>query len=155
LVRHGGHAAAAGFTVENENLMVLAGRLKAMAEDTLAGQDLRPTLLIDTEVGLGELNRELYDWLQRMQPFGYDNPVPVFMTRRLRVLGSRVVGTKQDHLKLFLGDGRSRLDAIAFRQAYWFGQLPAHVDVAYYLELNVWNGREQLQLNVQDLRPSE
>jgi single-stranded-DNA-specific exonuclease len=155
LVRHGGHAAAAGFTVENGNLMVLAGRLKAMAEDTLAGQDLRPTLLIDTKVGLGELNRDLYDWLQRLQPFGYDNPVPVFLTRRLRVLGSRVVGTKRDHLKLFLGDGRSRIDAIAFRQGHWFGQLPTHVDVAYHLELNVWNGREQLQLNVQDLRPSE
>lgn len=155
LVRHGGHAAAAGFTVRNEDLPHLAQRLKTLATEALTDKVLQPTLLIDVEVGLGELNRRLYDWLARMEPFGYANPVPVFMTRRLRVVSARAVGSDRSHLKLFLSDGRIRHNAIAFRQGHWLGRLPRYIDVAYQFELNRWNGREQLQLNVRDLRPSE
>lgn len=155
LVRHGGHAAAAGFTVRNQDLPLLAQRLQELAAAALADQELQPTLFVDAEVGLGELNRRLYDWLARLEPFGYANPAPVFMTRRLRVVDSRAVGADRSHLKITLSDGRARWEAIAFRQAHWLSQLPRHIDVAYYLELNRWNGREQLQLNVRDLRPSD
>lgn len=154
LIRHGGHAAAAGFTVSNENLSHLAQRLKTLAAEALVGKTLHPTLLIDAEIGLGELNRQLYDWLVRLRPFGYDNPVPVFLTQRLRVLSHRAVGAKRSHLKLLVSDGRTRVEAIAFRQAHWLENLPTHIDVAYHLELNRWNGRERLQLNVRDLRPA-
>jgi single-stranded-DNA-specific exonuclease len=155
LVRHGGHAAAAGFTVRNEDLPVLAERLKELAAETLADKILQPTLLIDAEVGLGELNRRLHECLTRLEPFGYANPAPVFMTSHLRVVGSRAVGAQRTHLKLYLSDGRTRWDAIAFRQAHWLDHLPTYVDVAYHLELNEWNGREQLQMNVVDLRAAE
>jgi single-stranded-DNA-specific exonuclease len=155
LVRHGGHAAAAGFTVRNENLIHLAQRLRDMAAEALADQVLQPTLLIDVEVGLGELNRRLYDWLARLEPFGYANPRPVFMTRHLRVVNARAVGADRAHLKMDLSDGRVRWNAIAFRQGYWLSELPRYVDVAYKLELNRWNNRERLQLNVRDLRPSD
>jgi single-stranded-DNA-specific exonuclease len=155
LVRHGGHAAAAGFTVRNQELPVLAQRLKELAAEALADQVLQPTLSIDAEVGLGELSRQLYDWLVRLEPFGYANRAPVFMTRRVRVVNSRTVGTDRSHLKLTLSDGRVRWNAIAFRQGYWLGQLPVYIDVVYEFELNRWNGREQLQLNVRDLRPAE
>lgn len=155
LVRHGGHAAAAGFTVRNQDLPLLAGRLKTLAAQALADQALQPTLLVDAEVGLGELNRALYDWLAQLEPFGYANPVPVFMTRRVRVVDGRAVGADGAHLKLILSDGRVKWDAIAFRQGYWLSHLPGRVDVAYQFELNQWNGREQLQLNVRDLKPAE
>lgn len=155
LVRYGGHAAAAGFTVRNENLTELEQRLKALAAETLADQTLQPTLIIDAQVGLGELDRRLYEWLAKLEPFGYANPVPVFMTPRLRVVDARAVGAKRSHLKLYLSDGRTRWDAIAFRQAHWLNGLPDFIDVAYHLELNEWNGRERLQLNVQDLRPAQ
>ncbi len=154
LIRHGGHAAAAGFTVGNHNLNQLARRLKTLAAEALVGKTLHPTLLIDAEIGLGELNRQLYNWLVQLRPFGYDNPVPVFMTQRLRIVTCRAVGAKRSHLKLGLSDGRSRAEAIAFRQAHWLENLPTHIDVAYHLELNRWNGRERLQLNVRDLRPA-
>jgi single-stranded-DNA-specific exonuclease len=155
LVRYGGHAAAAGFTVRTEDLPHLARQLKALAGESLAGKALQPTLLIDAQVGLGELNRKLYEWLTKLEPFGYANPAPVFLTRRLRVVDGRAVGSKRSHLKLYLSDGRTRWNAIAFRQAHWLKNLPGVIDVAYNLELNEWNGRERLQLNVRDLRPSE
>jgi single-stranded-DNA-specific exonuclease len=152
LVRHGGHAAAAGFTVKNKNLPLLTQKLKALAAEELADKTLQPTLFIDAQVGLGELNRRLHDWLTKLEPFGYANPAPVFMTPHLRVVDSRAVGSKRSHLKLFLSDGRTRWSAIAFRQAHWLNRLPTYIDVAYHLELNEWNGRERLQLNVLDLR---
>jgi single-stranded-DNA-specific exonuclease len=155
LERYGGHAAAAGFTVANENLPLLSQRLKELAAAALAGQTLQPTLFIDAEVDLGELNRSLLEWLGRLEPFGYANPAPVFMTRRLHVINSRAVGAKRSHLKLYLGDGRVRWDAIAFRQAAWLETLPQRIDVAYHLELNEWNGQQRLQLNVVDLRAAE
>jgi single-stranded-DNA-specific exonuclease len=155
LVRHGGHAAAAGFTVHTENLPLLAERLKELAAEKLAGKRLQPTLLIDAEVGLGELDLRLHEWIERLEPFGYANRAPVFMTPHLRVVNSRAVGAQRTHLKLYLSDGRTRWDAIAFRQAHWLGHLPTYVDVAYHLELNEWNGREQLQMNVVDLRAAE
>jgi single-stranded-DNA-specific exonuclease len=155
LVRHGGHAAAAGFTIRNENLAALSQKLTSMANEVLADKVLRPTLLIDAQVGLGELNRRLYDSLTKLEPFGYANPSPIFLTSRLRVIDSRPVGAKRSHLKLYLSDGRTRMNAIAFGQAHWLSDLPTYVDVAHHLELNEWNGREQLQLNVCDLRPAE
>ena len=155
LVRHGGHAAAAGFTVRNEDLSQLEQRLKALAAKALMEKQLRPTLLIDVQVGLGELNRKLFDALTRLEPFGYANPAPILMTRRLRVVDARAVGTTRSHLKLFLSDGRTRWGAIAFRQSHWLNDLSPYIDVAYHLELNQWNGRERLQLNVRDLRPAE
>jgi single-stranded-DNA-specific exonuclease len=155
LIRHGGHAAAAGFTVRSQDLPLLAQRLRALAAEALADKTLQPTLFIDAEVGLGELNRQMYDWLARLEPFGYANPVPIFLTRRVRVVKSRAVGTDRSHLKLTLSDGRVRWSAIAFRQGHWLGRLPPYVDVAYQFELNRWNGREQLQLNVRDLRAAE
>ncbi len=106
-------------------------------------------------MGLGELDRQLYDSLAQLQPFGYANPEPTLMTRRLRVVSSRAVGANLSHLKLYLSDGRVKQDAIAFRQGHWFGHLPSFIDVAYHFDLNRWNGREQLQLNVIDLRPSQ
>jgi single-stranded-DNA-specific exonuclease len=155
LVRHGGHAAAAGFTVPNENLPELAQRLTDLAAEALSGKTLQPTLLIDAQVDLGELNREMYGWLAKLQPFGYANPEPVFLTRRLRVVDGRAVGSKRSHLKLRLSDGRTRWDAIAFGQAHWVHRLSTYIDVAYHLELNEWNGRERLQLNVRDIRPAD
>ena len=155
LVRHGGHAAAAGFTVDNSKLELLAERIKNLAAEALADRTLQPTLVIDAQIGLGELNRKLYDWLTKLEPFGYANRAPVFLTRRLRAIDGRAVGAKRSHLKLLVSDGRTRWDAIAFGQAHWLNRIPGHVDVAYHLELNKWNRHERLQLNIQDLRPSE
>ncbi len=154
LVRHGGHAAAAGFTVRTSRLAELESRLLALAEEKLGDLLLMPTLNVDAEVPLEELSRDLHDQLEQLQPFGFGNPVPTFVSRRVRILHARAVGSEGRHLKLYVADelGRS-WDAIAFRQGYWEGRLSPWVDLAYVLELNEWNGRTNLQLNVQDIRP--
>lgn len=160
LVRHGGHAAAAGLTVENRKLPLLSARLRAIAAEELAGKDLRPPLLIDQEIALGEVDHAVLGLLQEMEPTGYANPQPKLLSRGLLVRDARKVGADGAHLKLTVSDPaagpRSNIafDAIAFRQGHWHGHLPRHVDLVYSLEENTWNGNRRLQLVVEDLRPA-
>jgi single-stranded-DNA-specific exonuclease len=154
LEKHGGHAAAAGFTVRTAQADALAEQLRAIALRELHGQDLRPALKIDAEVQLNELSGDLARALQQFEPCGYGNPTPTLASRGLRVVEARPVGAEGQHLKLALTDGWAVMDAIAFNQGEWRDRLPARVDVAYTFEINQWNGNRRLQLNVKDIQPS-
>ena len=82
------------------------------------------------------------------------NPVPIFVSRGVRVAHARAVGSERRHLKLYVADEAGEpWDAIAFGQGHWADRLPPRVDLAYRLERNEWNGEVTLQLNVQDIRP--
>ena len=154
LVRHGGHAAAAGFTVRNNDLPELMQRLKAIARRELAGQDLRPVLRADAETSLYDLKVGLLDELEGLQPTGHGNPAAFLVSRNLKVLRSRTVGQDSAHLKLSVSDGRITYDAIAFRLGHWQAQMPPAIDLLYTFEKNEYNGRSSLQLNVRDLKSS-
>jgi single-stranded-DNA-specific exonuclease len=153
LIRHGGHAAAAGFTVATDELDRLRRRLQAIAVERLAGVELRPTLAIDFQIPLEEVDWATHALLSQMEPCGAENPQPVLLSPDLEVRGLRAIGSDKKHLKLLLRDGRGvAWDAIAFRRGGLVSQIPGRVDVAYTLEINEWNQGKQLQLNVQDLR---
>ena len=152
LEHHGGHAAAAGFTVRNDRLLELIKKLRAIAVEQLAGKNLRPTLMADAEIQLSELQPELIPCLEWMQPTGYGNPQPLFISRDLRVTSARSVGRDNAHLKLTVKDGNVIFDAIAFRLGQWLAQMPPAIDMIYTFETNEYNGRKTLQLNVKDIK---
>lgn len=155
LERYGGHAAAAGFTVGNENIEPLRERLEALAETELAKRELAPVLEIDAELPLSECTLYLAGELQKLEPCGEANPAPLFMTRRVMIQERRLVGAEGRHLKLVLSDGGIPVEAIAFRMGEQSDQIPEYVDVAYRLETNEWNGNQRLQLQIEDIRPVE
>jgi single-stranded-DNA-specific exonuclease len=156
LLRHGGHAMAAGFTVANDNLEALYYRLLDKATTALSGQTLRPKLMVDAELRLRQLTVQLTEELRLLEPTGHGNPPPLFLTRNLDVTEARTVGGDNAHLKLKLrGDNQPPIDAIGFGMGDWLGRLPARVDVVYALEVNEWQGRRNLQLRLEDLHPSE
>ncbi len=153
LVRHGGHAAAAGFTVKNQNLPELVTRLKAIAKEKLEGEDLRQTLSADMEIPLADMNFGVLKHLAFLEPTGYGNPDAIFVSRNVKVKAFRAVGSDGRHLKLTLEDGPAlKYDAIGFRMGDMAKSLPARVDVMYTLEANEWNGRTSLQLNLKDVK---
>ena len=152
LVRHGGHAAAAGFTVRNENLEALKERLKSVAREQFAGQELRQTVTADIEVSLSDLKPDLLKTLENLQPTGYGNPEAVFVSRNLRITNARTVGSEGKHLKLTVTDGQLTIDAIGFRLGHFLPELPPRVDVMYTFEMNEYNGRKSLQLNLKDIK---
>ncbi len=153
LVRHGGHAAAAGFTVKNENLPELVTRLKSIAKDQLSGRDLRQTLSADMVVPLSQLNFEVLNYLAYLEPTGYGNPDAIFVSRNVKVKAARTVGAENSHLKLSLEDERgATVDSIGFRMGHLQPTLPPRVDVMYHFEVNEYNGRKSLQLNLKDVK---
>ena len=154
LVRHGGHAAAAGFTVRNENLSELVSRLKSIAAEKLSETELRPTVTADAEVSLGDVRPELYEKaLKYLEPTGYGNREASFVARNVRVKNSRVVGADGKHLKLSLEDERGYThDAIGFRLGDWHKAMPPRVDILFTYETNEYNGRVSYQLNLKDLK---
>jgi single-stranded-DNA-specific exonuclease len=154
LIRHGGHAAAAGFTVPNENLPELITRLKAIAREKLADRDLRPTLAADAVVPLDKMNDRVLRYLEMLQPTGYGNPEAVFVSRNVIVKSARTVGQDAKHLKMSVTDGHVTFDSIGFRLGALLPELPAgtRVDVLYTLETNEFNGRVSLQLNLRDVK---
>ncbi|NPV78421.1 MAG: single-stranded-DNA-specific exonuclease RecJ [Anaerolineae bacterium] len=154
LVRHGGHAMAAGFTVHNENLAALAQRLMDIAHRELENKSLRPVLQADMEISFRELHPRLLSYLDAIEPTGLGNPGTIFVSRNVQVLHHREVGNDGQHLRLTVrGDGIVH-DAIAFRQGFWARQLPNAVDILYSFERNYYRGRESLQLNVRDIKPA-
>jgi single-stranded-DNA-specific exonuclease len=93
--------------------------------------------------------------LSEIEPCGMGNPTPVLLSRGVEVRDRRPVGSEQKHLKLTLRDGRGAAwDAIYFRKGELLHQVPGRIDIAYSLEVNEWNHKKRLQLNVQDLKRS-
>lgn len=154
LVRHGGHAMAAGFTVANENLEKLIEELELIAEKELDPNYLRPKINIDIEYPLHKLPVDILNELDKLEPLGADNSEAVFVSRGVEVKYARTVGKDENHLKLRLKDKNTEYDAIAFNQGYWAKEMPTRIDVVYSIERNHYNGNIYKQLRVKDLKPS-
>ena len=150
----GGHAAAAGFTVRNDRYPELLQRLNSLAKEQLGKLNLLPTLQADAELPLADLKPDLLDQIELLEPTGYGNPQVYLVSRGLQVRNARPVGREASHLKLVVSDGHITYDAIAFRHGHWAQDLPAVVDLLYRFEVNEFNGRRNLQLNVRDLKAS-
>ena len=157
LVRYGGHAAAAGFTLKNENLPAFQERLLHVAQQSLDLTALRPILSIDAEVNLRGVRPSLVEAITALQPFGYGNPTPCFLTRNLTIKSLKAVGQDNQHLRLALHDSKQIWSAIAFRQGHWANKLhlSQQIDIVYKLEFNEWNDERRIQLEIKDLRPSK
>ncbi len=152
LVKHGGHGQAAGLTIRNENLVEFQERINDYASKIIDEQDLIPSISIDAEVDLADVDWALHDVLAELEPTGSANARPLFVSRNVRVLSHRAVGQDGMHLQMWVGDSQKRHGCIAFRQGSWESTLPEYVDLVYSLGVNEWNGRRDLQLVVKDIR---
>ena len=155
LVRYGGHHAAAGVTIAPENVEAFRKGMDATVRSQLGAPPYVATVRLDLEIPARELSLGMVDELQRLAPFGQDNPEPMLVLRSLEVREKRIVG--DNHLKVSL---RSVTDDVLFDGiGFGLGQLsevlPARVDAAFRLERNVFRGRETVQLKLEDLRACE
>ena len=153
-VRYGGHPLAAGFTIKNTNIPNVKSHLIELANSLLSDTNRLPQLSIDAELKLEEVNISLYKEIQKMEPVGADNPLPVFVTKNLKAIKPKRVGKDKGHLKMIVTDGLHSFDAICFGFGELFFNLPQEFDLAYNLTTNDYLGPEVLQLQVLDLAPS-
>ena len=116
LVRHGGHAMAAGLTIQPENLDALRARLNELARRALKPEELQPSLRLDAEVALGEITVESLEELEKLKPMGQGNPPVQLMARNLtQARPLQRMGAEKQHVKLWLTDGRTTHEAV------WWG----------------------------------
>ena len=154
LVRYGGHAAAAGFTVRNDQFERVAQRLLEIAKSDMGLFAPEPILEIHAEGTLDELlSPQLAEFCARLEPFGKDNPTPVFLTRRAQVLNWGYVGAQGQHLKLNVSSGGRSVDALSWNHgADWGGY--SVVDLVFQLAEDRYRGESRTYLRIEDLRPA-
>ena len=152
LVRHGGHAMAAGLSLQPEKIDALRQRLNELARRALKPEDLQPLLRLDAEVGLDEMTLESLGELAGLKPTGQGNPPVQFCARSVthqRPL--QRMGADKQHVKLWVTDG-----AVTHEAVWWNGgdkSLPVgKFDLAFAPQVNEFNGRRTVQLKVLDWR---
>ena len=154
LERYGGHAQAAGFTVLNKNLPNFIDGITEVAREMLHEKKLLPTINIDMELTFDQIDWAFYGLLEQLEPTGIENRRPIFMSRRVQLINYRTVGSDGNHLQLEVAMGQHGFKCIAFQQGSWAGRLPRLIDIVYSIGVNEWQGRRNLQLFVQDIRPT-
>lgn len=153
MVNFGGHAYAAGLTIEKNNLKLFASRFEEEVAKRIEPQQLIPKIMIDEDLKFQEITPSFYKILKQMAPFGPKNMRPVFASLNLKDTGqSRIVG--ENHLKLDLEDENGlKMKGIAFQLGEKIDLVKKNkVDICYVIDENRWNGVTSLQLLVKDIK---
>lgn len=152
----GGHPQACGFTIiGEENFEKFQKQIREIAKKQLKDADLNPVLEIDAELDLEDLDWDLVDILQSMEPFGEKNPLPRFVSHELEVVNSDCVGNGSKHLRLLMRSPKGTMQK--FIGFGFGGNLSAcapgnKIEVVYEVGINVWNGSREIQCKIVDIR---
>jgi len=156
LVKHGGHAMAAGVTIQPDSVDAFRERLNAAARRLISPELLVPELRLDVAVPLRELTSDCVDELLRLEPFGQRNPpVQVLIPDVTHAQPPQKLGRDQQHWKFRLTDGQTVTDALWWSAAADGIKAPeGRFDVAAVPQIDEFNGRRQVRLRFLDWRPS-
>lgn len=151
---YGGHKYAAGLSIRAERIEDFKNRFGEILIRDLPDGIPAPSITIDSEIDFSCLNENLIVFLNKLAPFGENNPVPLFLTRNVRTVhDSRVVG--KNHLKFRLTDGSFTFDAIGFNMGDFRERVRTNappMDVLYNIEENDWMGKKSIQLVIKAIR---
>lgn len=147
LERYGGHRAAGGFSLQAAHFSQWKAALQAFGRRCLQPHHLQPLLQVHAQAQLGELTPAFYDELQRLQPYGIDNPTPQFWSARVRLVEQATVGKDRRHAKFKVRDRTGEKEVVAWGWAEHL-PLPDCLDIAYTLRRNEFQGREEVQLEL-------
>jgi single-stranded-DNA-specific exonuclease len=156
LLGYGGHFAAAGMTLELEQVEAFRNKFEEVVSSTINPELLIPEIVIDAEIHLRDIKWPFYNILQQMEPFGPENLRPVFIARQVMDTGySKIV--KEQHIRFSVRQDNVTITGIGFNMADKFPLLmtKAPVDIVFKTDENEWNGEKNLQIRVIDVKLSE
>lgn len=155
LIQFGGHAQAAGFSVQAEDIDALREKASEYCRHTLTEEDYIPIVDIDGTVSSEEITIELINQIATLEPYGMGNSTPVFAIPKIRVQNLYPMGFQKNHCKIILQGQQGPLDAVAWQGEHYMQEVFADdpVKVAFSLQKNEWQGVVTPQLVVQDLEP--
>ncbi len=155
LLTHGGHAMAAGLSLETRNLEAFRRKIRAQAAGRLTAEHFLPRLEVDDEVALRSITRPVVREMERLAPHGPGNPAPVLVASHARVAGEpRLMGKKSDHLSFYLGQEGASLRAVGFGMGALLEPLRGArtVSAAFTPQINAWQGSESVELRLVDVK---
>jgi single-stranded-DNA-specific exonuclease len=155
LDRYGGHELAAGFSIEEKNLESFKEDLVEYANNNITDEQLQPKLDIEILLESSDITKDLVNELGRLEPLGFGNPKPKICVKDLLIKNKMVMGKDNNHLKLSVeGKDSGSMTLLLFRCGEDVEILKEgmSIDVVGYPDINVWNGRENIQFNVKEWR---
>ena len=153
----GGHKYAAGLTMALENVEPFISRFEDYVASTITEDQMIPQITVDREILLSQIKPRFFRVLKQFDPFGPENPAPVFIARNVYDTGkSRPVGRSWEHIKLSITDGQpgsGEIEAIAFNMGHLFTEIHngRPFDLCFSIEENVYRGVSSIQLMVRDI----
>lgn len=152
--KFGGHSMAVGINVKKDKFEEFKQKLEQIARERHI-EEIVPILKIDAQISLDEINKEMVDSLKELEPFGEENKTPLFVFKNLKIDSIRAL-SEGKHLKLTLKDSKNIVNAIGFNLGelsndYRIGD---KVDVVGNLEINSFNGVDNIQINIKDIMKS-
>ena len=151
-VRFGGHAQAAGLTIERRNVDEFKRRLTQAIVETAEPEAFIPTEEYDLELELSEMTEELIEAFSSMQPTGFGNPAPVFCVRGVHTTDIRSIGKEGAHLRMRLSSGSEMRNAIGFRMGDRAQSMPEVIEAVLGLSINQWQDRRSVQCELKQLQ---
>ena len=149
----GGHHQAAGFSIQPKNIPAFLEQLKSMSLQSIPPKDLIENIKIDLELPPQYIHLDFLVELEKLEPFGMQNPEPIFYSKNLQVLDYRLLGNQQQHLKLSLAYQNHCFEAIGFNQSHLLEYChKKSIQCVYKLQKNIFNGIETVQLEIIDIR---
>lgn len=155
LLGYGGHFAAAGMTLELNQVDNFREKFEEVVSSSITPEQLIPEIIIDAEIELKDIRQPFFDIISQMEPYGPENLRPVFLTRKVTDTGwSKIV--KEQHLRFSVKKGDVTISGIGFNMAekYALLQQKKPVDIVYTIDVNEWNGNALLQIRVIDCKSS-
>ena len=152
--RFGGHARAAGFSINMELMSSLLDDIRKSTALSALNAPMMPALCADAEIKLEDLTVSTWNFISSMEPFGEGNRQPLLVTYGAVPLDVRTVGAGGKHLKISFESNGQRIDSIGFG----LGDHPlgtGSLDIAFQLRSEIWQGKTRHQLGLIDIRPSE
>ncbi len=154
LLRHGGHAGAAGFQLDYSTLFEFKEALEDHVNKNLSDVDLEKILLIDSYMDFDDIDFSIIDLLLKLEPFGHYNPDPVFAFSNIMPVRTEKFGSDKQHFKFFTKK-RPDLEFIGFNNARMYSSLLSSnktLSIAGMPGINEWNGNKRIQIKVRDIK---
>ena len=156
LLKFGGHELAAGLSIKTENIDKFRETINSYVPKDLDTDIMTPTVSIDAIIKVAYINLDTVDDINKLQPFGVENPTPVFAVKNIRI---HRISTMSDgkHLRMTLHKDNKFLDTVGFGMGEYYNYLKEgdYVDVAFGIDINDYKGFQNVQLILKDIKLTE
>lgn len=156
LEKFGGHELAAGLTIKAENIEDFRKKINEYAKGRIEDMTLVPTISLDAQIKVPYITIDTVHDINKLQPFGVNNPTPSFSVRNIKIHRISVM-SEGKHLRMTLYKDGKYLDTVGFGMGDYYSMFREgdYIDVAFALDINDYKGFQNVQLILKDMRKTE